>query len=127
MYDSGQRSPVSFFDHAFGFAGTWGYQDTINGDTASIGVPVNAPATGAVGSRIPVTWATQAPPTGLFFDVQYLPPGGSEWVTWKDGVKATHGSLLASGVGTYQFRARIRDQGHTAGPDWSPPVSVLVS
>jgi streptogramin lyase len=127
MYDSGHRSPVSFFAHTFGFAGTWGYMDTINGDTASIGVPVDAPATAAVGSRIPVTWATQAPPTGLFFDVQYLPPGGSHWVTWKNGVTSQSGSLLASGVGTYQFRARMRDQGHTAGPDWSPPASVVVS
>jgi streptogramin lyase len=127
MYDSGPRSPVSFFAHTFGFAGTWGYMDTINGDTASIGVPVDAPATAAVGSRIPITWATQAPPTGLFFDVQYLPPGGSHWVTWKNGVTSQSGSLLASGVGTYQFRARIRDQGHTAGPDWSPPASVVVS
>ena len=88
QFDSGPQPPVSFYQHAFEWAGTWGYQDTINGDAGSIGVPVNAPASAAVGSRIPVTWATAAAEIGLFFDVQYLPPGGSDWVTWKNGVKA---------------------------------------
>jgi virginiamycin B lyase len=127
LYHSGPRSPVSFLRHTFAAAGTYGYEDPQNGDTGSIGVPVSAPATGAVGSPIHVTWATAAPDAGLVFDVQYLPPGSGTWATWKNGVTGKSGSLIPTGVGTYQFRARLRNGSGSAGSDWSPPASVIVS
>jgi streptogramin lyase len=127
LYSSGPRSPVSFLRHTFTAAGTYGYQDTTNGDAGSIGVPVNAPATGTVGSPIHVTWSTVSPGPGLVFEVQYLPPGSGTWVSWKTGVLTKAGSLLPTGVGTYQFRARLRDGVGGAASDWSPPVSVAVT
>jgi streptogramin lyase len=127
LYSSGPSSPVSFFKYRFTAAGTYGYADTTNGDAGSIGVPVDAPATAAVGSSIDVTWATADAATGDVFDVQYRPPGGSTWVTWKDGVRKRGGSLPATGVGAYEFRARLRDGVSGEASEWSPPVSVAVS
>jgi virginiamycin B lyase len=127
LYSSGPRSPVSFFRHTFTAAGSYGYEDTQNGDAGSIGVPVNAPATGTIGSPIHVTWSTDAPAPGLVFDAQYLPPGSGTWVSWKTGVVTKAGSLLPTGIGTYQFRAHVRDGVSGDASDWSPPVSVVVS
>jgi streptogramin lyase len=127
LYSSGPRAPVSFLRHTFTAAGTYGYEDTTNGDTGTIGVPVNAPATGPVGSPVKVTWASADAGAGLLFDVQYLPPGSGTWVGWKTGVSTRSGSLVPTATGTYQFRSRLRDGSSGDATDWSPPAAVTVS
>jgi streptogramin lyase len=127
LFTSGPRYPVSFLRHTFTSAGTYGYEDTQNGDTGSIGVPVNAPTTGIVGSPIHIRWSTVDPSAGLVFDAQYLPPGSGTWVTWKDGVTSRSGMFMPDRAGTYRFRARLRNGSGTGRSDWSPPASVAVT
>jgi streptogramin lyase len=127
LYDSGPRPPVSFLGHTFTAAGTYPYVDPSTGDSGSIAVPVDAPATGQILSPFRVTWATDAPASGLVFDAQFLPPGSESWVSWKTGVTSTSERFVPSAGGTYQFRARLRKDDGSAGTDWSPPHSVVVT
>jgi streptogramin lyase len=127
LFDSGLLPPVSFHKHVFRAAGTYAYVDPPTGDSGTIGVPVDAPAKGRIGEPFRVSWATVSPSQGLVFDAQYLPPGADSWVTWKSGVTTKSGSFTPTAPGTYQFRALIRRDDGSAGTDWSPPESVLVT
>jgi streptogramin lyase len=127
VFQAHPRGPVSFLQHRFTAAGTYPYVDAKSGDAGSIEVPVNAPSTGTIGQRFTIAWATVAPPAGQVFDVEYLPPGSTSWLTLQIGSTAISAPFRPNAGGTYQFRSRLRTSDSTASTDWSPARSVVVS
>ncbi len=72
-----------------------------------------------------VTWSSAAPPGGYVFDVKIKRPASS-YVTWQSGVSTLSASVVPdAGVGTYSFRARLRNANGRSG--WSPKVTIQVS
>jgi streptogramin lyase len=125
LYDSGPKPSVSFQTFTFLWAGTYPYADPIGKDHGAIAVPVQAPATGHVGTPFTVTWADAAPGAGRVFDVQVRLPGSSTWQAWETGVTATSGDYTPTSGGDYAFHARLR--GASGKSRWSPPVAVAVA
>lgn len=126
LLNSGSRSFVDFYSHLFTSAATYAYADTDPTDLAgTVAVPLEAPATGSVGTPFTVTWASAPPRPGYGADVQVKEPGRS-WAQWQTGVQSTHADYTPSRVGRHQFRARLRKLGGKAS-GWSPVARVRVT
>jgi plastocyanin len=109
------RSPIinsgGTYSRVFRLAGRFPYycevhQATMKGALHVALRATKAPATG--GTRITVTWATVAPPSGIVFDVQRKLPGSSVFQAWQTGVTTRMASFVTSNPGTYSFRSRVR-------------------
>src|SRR5207253_9627719 len=71
LFDSTQRSFVSYFGFRFVAAGAYTYEDDANNATGTVRVPVVAtPASGTTATTFTVVWAAAAPPAGYVCDVQ---------------------------------------------------------
>jgi virginiamycin B lyase len=127
LFDSGVRSFVDYFTHAFTASGIFPYHSSIPGDSMSgtVRVPLMAPGAGTTGSSFNVTWASAPPVAGTVFDVQVLGPGDSSWQAWQDAVTTTGASFAPAVSGTYQFRARMSSSSGSWG--FSPVKTVRVS
>jgi hypothetical protein len=114
------------FRYRFTAAGTYLIDDSVSGDTGTIGVPVQAARVPGTRRRIQVVWSASAPAAGLVFDVQRRRNSGA-WTAWRTGVTATNGSYGATADGRYSFRARLRrPPGTTDATGWSRTDTVLV-
>jgi len=128
-FDSGALGPRRGFVASFPAAGSYGYRDTLSPAlTGTVGVPIDpAPASGTTATPFQVAWAS-AVPTGLVEDVQIQRPGAADFADWRPAQTRRLAPFLPDGgVGTYSFRARLRDPATGAATDFSPPAAVPVT
>lgn len=128
LFDSELRLPGSSFVFTFTGAGTYAVIDSTTGGTSRVAVtPLVAPSHGSTDTIFSITWASQAPPPGLAFDVQIRRPGSSTWAPWLHLQTSLGASFVPdAGAGTYRFRAVLRAALGSAHAGWSPPASIGV-
>jgi plastocyanin/dienelactone hydrolase len=129
LFDSGPLGVGATFRQTFLGAGTYYVISTLDpGMQGSIKVPLTAtPATGPAGSAFTIVWAAAPPPAGYVYDVQIQAPGSTSFSNWMMGQTATKTTTTLSTVGTYQFRAHLKNTGNGKASGWSPTLSVGVS
>jgi uncharacterized repeat protein (TIGR01451 family) len=127
LFDSGLRSAVDEYAVVLGAAATYSVKDTASTRTSTIKVPLVPPATAAVNTPFPVTWASVAPSGPFAEDVQVEKPGTTSFVKWIPLSTATSGQYTAAKAGTYRFRARLHNTANGSFTLWSPVLSVSVS
>ena len=111
----------------FWAAGTYPYHCTEHPEQMEGRIRVRLTARYRDDVMIAVRWATQAPPTGYVYDVQYLPPGETMWSMWKHGVISTSAAYDTPPESfSPKFRSRLRRQGY-APSLWSPAATAPVS
>ena len=125
LFDSGPVPPVSFFTYRFTAAGTYPYRDTPS-VRGRIAIPIDAPATGHVGTPVSLQWALSDAPDGKVFDVQVIRPGTHHFANFRTETPGHGGNFTPSESGRYRFRARMHPPGE-AGTGWSPVRTVHVS
>ena len=128
LFSSGSKAPSTSYTFTFVGAGTYTVRDTVTSKTSTINVPVSAtPPSGNQSTTFTVTWASAPAPAGFVFDTQIKRPGGA-WVDWKPGKTGMSSTFKADmGVGTYQFRSRLRKTANGAFSGWSPLASIVVT
>jgi plastocyanin len=128
LFDSGILAAGSTYDLAFAGAGRYRYVCTLHpGMGGTVAVPVSAwPPRLTHGWSIDVTWAAHGPPSGYGYDAQVRLPGSTGWASWLSGQTTTGAGFTTDALGTYSFRARLRQisTGHASG--YSDPASVAV-
>jgi virginiamycin B lyase len=125
LFDSGPVPPVSFFTYRFTAAGTYPYRDSPS-VRGRIAVPIDAPATGEVGTPVRLQWALSDAPDGKVFDVQVMRPGAHHFANFRTDTPGHGGNFNPSESGRYRFRARMHPPGET-GTGWSPIRTIPVS
>lgn len=127
------RSPVvnsgGQFSRPFRFSGRFPYYCEIHQAVmkGTVVVPIRAIKSAATGgTRITVTWATVAPPTGVVFDVQRKLPGSTAFQNWQVGVTTKSTNFVTSTPGTYQFRSRARRPSTGGVSLYSDPRTVTI-
>src|SRR5262245_25420428 len=128
LFSSGSKAAGTSYTFTFVGAGAYAVRDTVTSKTSTINVPVVAkPTVGNVQTTFTVTWASATAPAGYLFDTQIKRPAGN-WVDWKPGKTGMSSTFKADvGVGTYQFRSRLRKTANGAFSGWSPLASIVVS
>jgi plastocyanin len=126
LFDSGSRAPGSSFQFTFNSAGTYPITDSDTGATSTVAIPVELPASGNPGMPLLVTWSAAPPADGFLFDVQIQTPRDSRFRNWRVGQTAIAASFVPRAVGTYAFRARLRQSATGAFSKWSPSGVVIV-
>jgi plastocyanin len=130
LYDSGVvagGAPSTWF--TFPAAGTYPFVCILHAQMVGrVHVPVRAaPARGDLRRRFTVTWAVAASADSDVYDVQIRRPDGG-WKGWRIGVSGqSHAFVQDAGVGSYRFRARMRDPATGAAADWSLPTEIRVT
>lgn len=124
LFDSGPLAPGSSYAFAFPASGT--YPVTDKSDSASEKVRVPMLAIGNVSSRKVLEWASVAPPAGVRFQVQYIPPGGTKFIIFRNTRMTGTRLALQLPPGTYKFRSRMRETATGAATGWSPIVTVTL-
>jgi hypothetical protein len=86
--------------------------------------PTSGPATTAFS----IGWAAAVAPSGFVYDVQVSRPGPTVYADLLTGT-ANPGATFTpdAGIGTYAFRARIRNTGNGASSGWSSAKTITVS
>ena len=126
LFDSGSRAPGSSFQFTFNSAGTYPITDSETGATSTVAIPVQLPASGNPGTPLLVTWSAAPPADGFLFDVQIQTPRDSRFRNWRVGQTDVAASFIPRAVGTYAFRARLRESATGAFSKWSPSGVVIV-
>lgn len=129
LFDSGVRSPVSYFPFTFTAAGSYQYASSVDPSLkGSVSVPVTFGQTfGWLGTVFTITWASAAPPPGFVFDVQILRPNSDVYADWKINQVATSSTFTADdGIGAYWFQARLRKTSSGASSGYSKPKAITV-
>jgi hypothetical protein len=125
LFSAPNMAPGSSFLYAYAASGL--YTATNGSQTEAMNVPVESNyKSGALDWTFTLTWAVPALPAGTVEDVQILRPGTTTWKAWQSGTTNVRGLFTPdAGVGTYEFRARLRvSSGGSSG--WSGPVSINV-
>ena len=126
LFDSGSRAPGSSFQFTFNSAGTYALTDTETSATSSVALPVELPPRGNPGTPLPVTWSAAPPADGFLFDAQIRTPRDRSFRNWRVGQTNVAATFVPPVVGTYAFRARLRDSATGAFSKWSPSGVVIV-
>jgi hypothetical protein len=124
LFDSGPVAPGSSYAFAFPASGTYLVTDKSDGATEKVSVPMLA-ITNA-GSRKVLEWANAAPPAGVRFQIQDIPPGGTKFVIFRNTRMTGSRLALQLPPGTYKFRSRMRDGTTGAATGWSPTVTLTL-
>jgi hypothetical protein len=128
LFDSGHRGPGTSFTFDFANAGRYPIVDTATSNRYSLAVPTRAlPLSGNLSTTFTIRWSTTDPRPGYVADVQIKRPGEtsfSDWLTDEQGRFATF--TPDAGVGTYAFRARLRNSGNGKASGYSPSASITV-
>jgi streptogramin lyase len=130
LFDSGSKKLVSFFSYKFFAAGTYPYVDTLQpAHKGTIKVPIKvSPTTGTTSTTFTITWSSITAPSGYVFDVQIKRPGSAAFVNWMTAQTASSATFVPdAGIGTYSFRAQLRNTGNTKTSGYSPVGSIKVS
>ena len=128
LLDSGPKEAGDSFGFTFDVAGTYTVDDAVGGMASTVTVaPRVSPQAGGVGTTFTITWAASAVVTPYVVDAQIARPG-QPFVDWKVSQVGSSTSFVPdSGVGTYQFRTRLRNSVSGLASDWSPPATIVVS
>jgi plastocyanin len=109
-FDTGPVSPVAFATSRFTVAGNFGIADASSTAIGVVAVPVSVPTTASLATPITVVWAFDPLPAGLVEDIQVLRRGQTTWKAFKTSAVGQSAPFTAdTGVGKYQFRARLRN------------------
>jgi plastocyanin len=127
LIDSGSKKPGDSFGFTFEVAGSYTVEDSVSGAASTVTVaPRVSPQAGGVGTTFTITWATSIP-VGYVIDAQIARPG-EPFGDWKEAQMTSSTSFVPdAGVGTYQFRTRIRNSTTGLASDWSPSATIVVS
>jgi virginiamycin B lyase len=124
LFDSGLRRFVSYYELPCIAASTFVYHDGASiAPSAALAIPVELPASGAVGAPFVVTWSLARAPAGIVFDVQVRPPGASTFANWVSGA-SSRGAYTGLVAGIHAFQARVRDLSSRRATQFSPPASI---
>jgi acetyl esterase/lipase/plastocyanin len=128
FFDSGPMNVGATFRQTFVGAGTYYVISTLDPSMqGSIKVSMTAtPPAGPAGASFVIAWAVAPPPAGYVYDVQMKAPGGG-FTNWKMGQTGGQTSTTLSTVGTYQFRAHLKNTANGKFSGWSPALSVQVN
>jgi len=124
LFDSGPVAPGSSYAFAFPASGTYLVTDKSDGASEKVSVPMLA--IGNSGSRKVLEWANAAPPAGVRFQIQDIPPGGTKFIIFRNTRMTGSRLALQLPPGTYTFRSRMRDGTTGAATGWSPTVTVTL-
>ena len=127
LYDS-HVIDQSSFSYRFVAAGAYPFTCTIHTNmNGRVDVPMFAtPSKGPKTRAFTLIWSSVVAPTGFVFDVQRR-RAGSSWSTWAGGTTARTGVFRPWRVGTYRFRARMRQTSSGFASGWSEPVVIVIS
>lgn len=127
LFDSGSRTTGASFQFTFNAAATYSIVDLATNASSSVGIPVKLPASGEVGTPFTVTWSAAAPNQGFVFDIQVRTPSDTRFHNWQIGQTHVAAMYTPSAVGSYAFRARLRNSTNGASAKWSPARTVTVA
>jgi hypothetical protein len=126
LFDSGIKAPGSSYAFAFPASGTWVVNDSSDGASEKVGVPMLV-VDDVSGLPVGLQWADSPRPAGARFDVQDIPPGGTAFTRFRDTTRTGDFRLDKQlPPGTYEFRSRMRNPATDAATGWSPTVTVTV-
>ncbi len=127
LFSSGPQTPVSFFGFKYIAAGQYAVMDGL-GHSQTVKVALNAsPTSGTTSTAFTITWSSANAPAGFAFDIQIRRPAGA-WVDWMTGQTGKSALFTPdAGVGTYQFRGRMRNTGSSAASAYSAAKKITVS
>jgi hypothetical protein len=130
LFDSGPRSFVTFFDHAYTAAGRYRYGDSLHPALhGTISVPLAAaPASGTTADTFTLTRSTGPAPEGYVFDTQIERPRAASFQNWQTSATSAATTFAAdAGPGVYSFRSRLRKLSDGTHSDYSPPLTLRVT
>ncbi len=129
LFDSGPQEPGATFAVTFAGAGRYLYACAIHPTTTgTIRVPISiSPATGSTTTPFTISWGAGASSLDYVWDVQIHRPASTKWQTWRPPQTDPAGVFISdAGIGTYSFRARLRNVVAGAASNWSLPTSVTI-
>jgi hypothetical protein len=128
LFDSGPRPPGDSFTYEFPAAGSYRLIDGASGHTSTVSVGMTAkPTSGTAATAFTLTWATGSATSGFVSDVQVSRPGPTLYADLLTGTSNPSTTFTPdAGVGTYAFRARIRNTGNGASSGWSSARTITV-
>ena len=129
LFDSGLRPPGGSFTYEFPAAGSYKLIDSASGHTSTVSVGMTAqPTSGTAATAFTLTWAAASATSGFAYDVQVSRPGPTVFADLLAGTADPSATFTPdAGVGTYAFRARIRNTGNGASSGWSGAKTITVS
>jgi hypothetical protein len=129
-FDSGTKAPGTSWTFTFLGAANYPYKCTLHSTmVGTLKVPlIVTPTSGSVLTRFSIIWASATPPAGFVYDVQIQRPGGS-WYSYlyKDSLLKSGTFTPDTGVGTYNFRSRLKRSSTGKAANWSEVVAITVS
>jgi hypothetical protein len=129
LFDSGLRGPGGSFTYAFNAAGSYPIIDQATGHKSALKVSMTvAPGSGTTATAFTLTFAAASAPAGYAYDLQVKRPGATAYADLAPGTAAPNASVTPdSGVGSYSFRARIRNTSNGSSSGWSSAKIITVS
>jgi hypothetical protein len=129
LFDSGPRVPGGSFTYTFNAAGSYPIIDQATGHKSTLKVSMTvAPGSGTTTTAFTLSFAATSATAGYAYDLQVKRPGATAYTDLAAGTPAPSASFTPdSGVGTYSFRARIRNTSNGASTGWSSAKTITVS
>jgi hypothetical protein len=129
LFDSGPRGATRSFTYSYFAAGSYGVIDRATSIWSTIQVrPLARPSAGTESTAFKVIWASPPSRPGFVYDVQILRPLSTRYVPWQSATTPRSGEFVPdAGVGSYSFRARLRQIDSAQHSGWSPAVTIAVS
>ena len=129
IFDSGSRSPVSYYRYTFDLSAEIRTMDVgFPDNNGKLVIPPRvSPSSGTTSTKFMVTWATSPLPQGIVEDIQLKRPSDTRWRSYEHATTLLGDVYIPdAGVGTYSFRDRIRNTTNGAKSRFGPPVSISV-
>jgi hypothetical protein len=97
--------------------------------SGTVSVPMAiAPTSGTVTTIFTLTWASTDAPEGFGYDVQILRPGATKLASWGATKRSPTGEFTPdSSAGTYEFRARLKNQSNGRDTAYSKAFAITVT
>jgi TolB protein len=129
LFGSGSVPPGGNYEFLFFAAGTYRVIDSVAGNSGIVKVSVGTdPQSGTLTTVFTITWASVTAPTGFLYDVQIRRPGTPGFTSWlMDQTQPSSTFTPDSGVGTYSFRARLRNTTNGNATGYSAASSITVT
>lgn len=131
LFDSGEQLPGGSYSFTFVGAGTYLYRCQIHPTLmqARVRVPMEVtPATGTLDTEFTVTWASAFAPRRYQFHVQIRRPTSPSFEDWVIASTIVSAPFVPDdGVGTYAFRARLKNTLNGRSSRWSQIFTISIS